>query len=433
MRNMAIAGITAEYHPFHNGHRYQLEEAKRRSGAAYAVAVLSGHFVQRGMPAVWDTRVRTEAALRCGADAVFEIPAPFSCASAREYASFSAALMAGLGIDVLSCGAEHADTETISLLAEFLSAEPLAYREALKTALKSGASFPEARLAAVETALSRDCAVPSRKDTAADSGTPQLSSRLPVIRELLSNPNDLLALEYVMAIRRQHASLGFVPVPRTGKAHDAAGTEGSFASATAIREHLLSGGAREDLRKVMPAGSLDTLPAPLDPDAFAGLYYRRIRQCLWEGRDLTEYADVSPDLAGLIRGKLSQTAHFRDLPETLKCRTYTHTRISRALTHIVLGIRTADLEEYKAAGYAPYARLLGFRKDAEPLLSELKSRASVPILSKTADAPALLGTGTPAAKMLASEARASELWDSVYFENTGIRLPEFPRKQIVIL
>ena len=183
----------------------------------------------------------------------------------------------------------------------------------------------------------------------------------------------------------------------------------------------------------MPAASLKLLSAPLDPDAFTGLYYRVIRQRIFEGEDLTRYADVSPDLAGLIRSRLKQTAAFRDLPETVKCRSYTHTRISRALTHIVLGILAEDLENYKAAGYAPYVRLLGFRKDAAPLLKELKARSTVPVLSKTADAPALLGTGTPAAKMLASEAYASALWDSVYFERTGIRLPEFPQKQVVIV
>ena len=89
MNRKSIVGITAEYHPFHNGHLYQLNEAKQRAGADFAVVLLSGHFVQRGMPAAWDTQTRTEAALRCGADAVFEIPAPFSTASAREYASFS--------------------------------------------------------------------------------------------------------------------------------------------------------------------------------------------------------------------------------------------------------------------------------------------------------------------------------------------------------
>lgn len=438
MNTKSIVGITAEYHPFHNGHHYQLNEAKRRSGADFAIVMLSGHFVQRGMPAAWDTQIRTEAALRCGADAVFEIPAPFSTASAREYASFSAAAMANLGADILSCGAEHADAETIGLLAAFLEEEPQEYREALSMHLRKGDSFPAARLAAVEAVLDLADASSHPEGTSAsggadDAGIAKLSSRLPLVRELLSCPNDLLALEYAMAIRRQDLSLKFLPVPRTGNIHDASGIKGSYASATAIREHLLSGGSREELAAVMPPQSLDLLPAPLDPDAFAGLYYRVIRQRIREGTDLTRYSDVSADLAGLIRGKLCQTASFRDLPETVKCRGYTHTRISRALTHIVLGITKDDMAAYKAAGYAPFVRLMGFRRDSAPVLSELKARSSVPILSKTADAPALLGTGTPAVKLLSAEAWASELWDSVYFERTGIRLPEFPGKQIVIV
>ena len=443
MDGMTIVGITAEYHPFHNGHLYQMKEAKRRAGADFAVVMLSGHFVQRGMPAVWDTQARTEAALRCGADAVFEIPAPFSSASAREYASFSAAAMAKLGVDVLSCGAEHADAETIGLLAAFLEKEPQEYREALAMSLRKGVSFPAARLAAAEAALSRSAAHLSPESAAAsetaglgsadDAGDARLSARLPLVRELLSHPNDLLALEYAMAVRRQGSSMGFLPVPRTGNTHDAAGINGSYASATAIREHLLSGGGREALAAVIPADSLDLLPAPLDPDAFAGMYYRTIRQRVREGAELTRFSDVSADLAGLISGKLCQMLTFRDLPETVKCRSYTHTRISRALTHIVLGITKDDMADYKTAGYAPYVRLLGFRKDAAELMSELKTRSSIPLLSKTADAPALLGTGTPAVKMLSAEAWASELWDSVYFEKTGIRLPEFPRKQIVII
>lgn len=419
MNRTSIVGITAEYHPFHNGHLYHLKEAKRRAGADYAVIMLSGSFVQRGMPASWDTQTRAEAALSCGADAVFEIPAPFSTASAREYASFSAAAMAGLGIDHMSCGAEHADAETIGLLAAFLEEEPQEFREALSMHLRKGVSFPAARLAAAEEVLGNSDSL--------------LASRLPLVRELLSCPNDLLALEYAMAIRRQGSALKLLPVPRAGKAHDAAGIEGDYASATAIRDYLFSGGRLKDLGDVMPADSLELLPEPLDPDSFAGMYYRMIRQRIRAGEDLTRYSDVSGDLAGLIRGKLCQTLSFRDLPETIKCRSYTHTRISRALTHIVLGITKDDMAAYKAAGYAPYVRLLGFRRDSAQVLSELKSRSSIPILSKAADAPALLGTGTPAVKMLSAEIWASELWDSVYFDRTGLRLPDYYRKQILLV
>ena len=130
-------GIIAEYHPFHNGHLYQMRNARAMTGASYCVVVLSGHFVQRGMPAIYSSRLRAEAALRCGADAVFEIPSPFSSASARDYARFAVSLLSSLGIQQLSCGTEDASSAELSLLTDCISEESPIFQHSLQCSLKA--------------------------------------------------------------------------------------------------------------------------------------------------------------------------------------------------------------------------------------------------------------------------------------------------------
>ena len=123
-----IAGIIAEYNPYHNGHLYQMRKARSTTGAPWCIVLLSGSFVQRGEPAVYSTAARAEAALRCGADAVFEIPAPFSTASAREYATYGTELLSSLGVSYIACGTEDASAEDLMLLAEAVDESSSAFR-----------------------------------------------------------------------------------------------------------------------------------------------------------------------------------------------------------------------------------------------------------------------------------------------------------------
>lgn len=415
-----IVGIIAEYHPFHNGHLYQMRVARSCTGAAYCVVLLSGSFVQRGMNAVWSTRVRAEAALLCGADAVFGIPSPFSSASARDYALYGVSLLSGLGIPSLSCGAESADAEELTSLCACVDEESETFREVLKEGLRNGLTYPEARLNAVNADLS------------AAGADPFLLSRT---KEILSEPNNILAYEYAHAIRVLQTGTRLVTVKREGAGYHDPVIRGSFASASAIRSHILSGGAVGDLDRVVPAESLRLLSSEpaMTPDVLCGPVARRIENLLYEGRDLADFEDVSPDLAERISSASLRASSWDELIRRLKTRQYTYTRVARALLHIFLGIRKKDMTDWKSERPAPYAYLLGFRRDSEELLGMLKERSSIPIISRPAAYRTVLPQGEAAARLFEAEVHAQNLWNSLCLEASGREYPDLFRQQMILV
>ena len=415
-----ITGIIAEYNPFHNGHLYQMRKARCDAGASWCVVLLSGSFVQRGEAAVYSTRARAEAALRCGADAVFEIPAPFSTSSARDYAGYGVRLLTGLGVSSVSCGTEDASPEELELLADAADETSGPFRRRLRDAVRSGLTYPEARMEALAACFG---------EAGAAEGT------VARIRSILSKPNNILAFEYARAIRETGAPVKLVTTLRKGSGYHDPVLRGSFSSATALRKELLSSGDLSSLTAFMPSAAAETFSGtvPLSPDLFCRPVRDRILSLRHEGRDFSEFADVSPDLSDRLNRAELRFSSWEELVNSVKTRQYTHTRISRALTHILLGITSEDLRDWKADPSSISARLLGFRRDSEAVLTALKASSSIPMISKAADAPALLGTGSPALRLMEKEACAKDLWNSAFFERYGTRLPDYWREQIVIV
>ena len=415
-----IAGIIAEYNPYHNGHLYQMRKARSTTGAPWCIVLLSGSFVQRGEPAVYSTAARAEAALRCGADAVFEIPAPFSTASAREYARYGTELLSSLGVSYIACGTEDASAEDLMLLAEAVDESSSAFRFALREGLRNGLTYPDARLRAILLDLEQAGAA---------------EQTLNRVRSALSQPNNILAFEYARAIRESGSPMKLVTSLRQGSGYHDPLLKGSFSSATALRLQLASTGDLSSLTPYMPAAAAGAFSKtlPLFPDAFCRPVRERILQLRYEGRDLTEFADITPDLSDRILRAELRSDSWNSLVNSIKTRQYTYTRISRALTHILLDITAEDLHLWKSVPSWFCARLLGFRRESESVLSALKLSSSAVILSKAADAPRLLGEDSPSLGILKAEAYAQELWNSAYFEQYGTRLPDYYRQQIIIV
>ena len=235
MINLAqVVGIIAEYHPFHNGHLYQMRNARALTGASYCVVFLSSYFVQRGMPAIYSPLKRAEAALRAGADAVFEIPTPFSSASARDYAAYGVSMLAGLGIPNLCCGTEDVSAEELSMLLDVIDEGSEAFQHSLREGLKTGLTYAEARVNAIAADLFQ---------AGADN------SLLLRTRELLSKPNNILAFEYARAARAERIPIRLTTVSRKGSDYHDPILQGDFSSATAIRSHTLNGAP---LRRSLP-------------------------------------------------------------------------------------------------------------------------------------------------------------------------------------
>lgn len=340
-----LAGIIAEYDPFHNGHAWQLQQAKALGAQRVAVAMSCG-LTQRGALPLLPESVRVQAALTCGADLVFALPAPYACSGAECFARAGVQLLAAAGCDALVFGAETPDAALLMEAARVLSGAE--YRTALKARLAAGArSFAAARQAAVEAVC---------------PGTG--------LAALLDKPNNNLAVEYCKAILELGASLVPIPLPRQGAGHGQALTEtgGQFASASALRTLWQNGGA-DAAAPYVPAEVL-----PLYREAFAAGQY-------------TDLAAAQRCQLALLRSRCTGTAPFaqvRGISEGLEHRleaavrsSTTHTELLDSLTTVRYPrARMRRLAMDAALGYSadvfpalpPYLHLLGAQKDALPLL-----------------------------------------------------------------
>lgn len=340
-----LAGIIAEYDPFHNGHAWQLQQAKALGARRVAVAMSCG-LTQRGALPLLPESVRVQAALTCGADLVFALPAPYACSGAECFARAGVQLLAAAGCDALVFGAETPDAALLMEAARVLSGAE--YRTALKARLAAGArSFAAARQAAVEAVC---------------PGTG--------LAALLDKPNNNLAVEYCKAILELGASLVPIPLPRQGAGHGQALTEtgGQFASASALRTLWQSGGA-DAAAPYVPAEVL-----PLYREVFAAGQY-------------TDLAAAQRCQLALLRSRCAGTAPFaqvRGISEGLEHRleaavrsSTTHAELLDSLTTVRYPrARMRRLAMDAALGYSadafpalpPYLHLLGAQKDALPLL-----------------------------------------------------------------
>lgn len=399
MNSIRAVGIIAEYNPFHNGHSYHLKEAKRRSGADYAVVAMSGDFVQRGAPALIDKYARTRMALACGADLVLELPVTFSCASAEYFAGGAVSLLDSLGVaDTLCFGSEYGETEPLTALARILLEEPVLYRETLQSAQKSGMTFPAARKLALDAVCPTDYA------------------------SVLDYPNNILGIEYCKALLARNSSMRPLTIRREGSGYHEkslpdAGRGSAFASAAAIRKAIINNTSEEVLENVrssMPEPAFSILGhclkegGPVLTEDFSSMFHYRLLQ-MSDYRELTAFLDVSEDLARRIWNLLPQYSGLEDFISLLKTRQLTETRIRRALIHILLDIRTEDIQGRGFCCKAPYARVLGFRADAAPLLRAIKKNGSVPLITKLARAGEIL-TDRSALAMLQKDTKASAIY-----------------------
>ena len=340
-----LAGIIAEYDPFHNGHAWQLQQAKALGAQRVAVAMSCG-LTQRGALPLLPESVRVQAALTCGADLVFALPAPYACSGAECFARAGVQLLAAAGCDALVFGAETPDAALLMEAARVLSGAE--YRTALKARLAAGArSFAAARQAAVEAVC---------------PGTG--------LAALLDKPNNNLAVEYCKAILELGAALVPIPLPRQGAGHGQAltGSGGQFASASALRTLWQSGGA-DAAAPYVPAEVL-----PLYREAYAAGQY-------------TDLAAAQRCQLALLRSRCAGTAPFaqvRGISEGLEHRleaavrsSTTHAELLDSLTTVryprarMRRLAMDAAPDYSADVFPalpPYLHLLGAQKDALPLL-----------------------------------------------------------------
>jgi len=349
---MKIAGIIAEYNPFHSGHAYHIQKTREITGCDYVVVCMSGNFVQRGEAACMDKWKRAEMALKCGADAVFELPALFALRTADAFARGGAAVLDGVGCDYLCFGSETADIEYLKRAAEIRENEPEALSERVKAALSEGKSHARALGEA----------------TAEYLGMPA---------DALNAPNATLGVEYIRAIRLLDSKMQPVAVERRGGYHDEDMKNGGFASASAIRKALQAGDT-EAAKAGVPENVREYISG-MDMHAPDDILLHTLRGMTPEA--IAALPDVNEGLENRVFKCAQTAASVEELVSGIKCKRYTQLRLMRLCAHAMLGL-TRDLAERHPL--PEYARLIGMRSDAAPLLKEIGRRAKMEVVSDAA-------------------------------------------------
>lgn len=420
---MKIVGLITEYNPFHAGHLYHMQQARELTGADYCVVLMSGSFVQRGEPAIFDKYLRTKTALLAGADLVLEIPAAFSTASAHEFAAYGVALLSAIGVDAVVFGSECGQIEILKQAAYALNHESAEFQERLRKGLKAGLTYPQARAKALGETQAGGTRVENVEDFHANTDV----SNSHIWSSILNSPNNILGIEYLRAAEDLHSPMEFYTISREGSGyHEDTLADANFPSASAIRGIIRNSLSKDkDLLDIL-ASHLPavTHPAytgavPVFVDDFSGLLNATVLQM----QATFSIADLSPELAARLTKPPYFPLSFEERIQALKTRQLTYTRVSRALLHLVLGMRKEDISRWKDEGYALYARILGFRRQSSPLLSCLHKKSSIPLITKMADAAQSLAPSALA--LLEQEVYASHLYQTVRMKRGGVFQNEY--------
>lgn len=359
---MRVVGLITEYNPFHNGHLHHLQESLRISDADASVAIMSGHFLQRGEPALVDKWVRTDMALAAGVDLVLELPFPFACNSAPHFALGAVQSLNALGgVDAICFGSEAGDIKPLQAIASLLVERSDEINAGTRERLRSGISYPIAR-AEVLTELSAD---------------------LPP--DTLASPNNILGIEYLKALQTTTSQTKAFTIPRLGAGYHSTDVSDHIASATGIRKLIAEGDSIDNL---LPGACLNILREVLDE-----------RKTLDTGRLLTVLQALLLQEVESLRGiyqlevgleqrladAVMTSASYADLASSVKSRQWTLTRIQRILSYILLQVTKVEMQEFLQQGPL-YLRLLGATGKGREILARSRTERSLPMISDPARA-----------------------------------------------
>lgn len=349
---MENIGIIAEFNPFHNGHKHLIDSVKKADNRI--VCVMSGNFVQRGETAISPKAERARAALMCGADLVIELPTPWAMSTAQNFAYGAVSILKNTGIiNKIAFGSESAQKEELIALANLIESEDFNIK--LHEKLSCGNTFAQIRATLA-------------------------SEYSPIYEQLLSNPNDTLATEYIAASNRLGFNCDFIPVKRIGAPHDSDIISLELVSASIIRKHIKNNDY-SFAEKVMPSAAYNILKdSPVsDIKRLENAILIDLRKKLSDSA-LEKLSDISEGLENRLFKAIHSSTSLEELYEQLKTKRYTLARIRRIILSAFLDI---DNSYFKKS--PPYIRVLGFNENSIDLLKEMLANSSIPVIVNVSD------------------------------------------------
>lgn len=359
---MQTVGVIVEYNPFHNGHKWHIAAAKKHSGCPFVVGVMSGNFVQRGEPAIFDKWKRAEMAIQGGVDLIIELPAVFAVRSAQYFAAGGIRLLHSLGIVNQVCfGAEHADLKILKTLSTAIN--DLKIIKQMHSNLQTGNTYA----AALGEALKNQYTIPAA---------------------IINSSNNILAVEYLRAIEKFAPALQPIAVTRQDSKYNDTAITSPFASATAIRQALIENMAiTSDIKSAIPETTLKIISealaerrGPVTLSDFSSIILAQLRTMNF--KELEQLPNVSEGLHYKIRDSSLLAKNIEHLIVLLKSKRYTYTRLQRILIHTLLRTTQNQLAAFDKQGPL-YARVLAFNQNGRLLLKKINQHSTIPLITKT--------------------------------------------------
>lgn len=347
--DMKSVGIIAEYNPFHNGHLYHLQKSTELTNAEVSVAVISGHFTQRGSLALSDKWARAETAVKNGINLVVEMPLIFACGNAGYFAKGGVEILENLAVDAISFGSESGNIEELRIISEEIRLHEAEIEAEVLRAVKDGQAYPRARAELLKRLLREDA------------------------YEQIGSPNNQLALEYLRFMKNTKP----VTVKRQGSGYHDLTAEGDMASATGIRKMLAAG---EDISRFVPSITREILSekrAELANDEML-LPLLTEKVLLTDTAELNSIFGAEEGLGNKLKVGVRYWKSYEDILDGLKSKRYTRTRIARLLVQTLLGVRREDAKQAKN-----YIRVLAFDELGGKYLKEVKKsgKCELPIIT----------------------------------------------------
>ncbi len=359
---MNVTGIITEYNPFHLGHLHHLKECKKNTNCNGVICVMSGNFVQRGMPAIMDKWERAKIAVKNGVDLVVELPLIFSISSAETFAYGAVALLEKTKIvNNLYFGSEHGNVLDLNKIASVIIKEPIEYKNTLKKELAKGVPYHYARLTSLKNYFN-------------DIN----------LEEIISSSNNILGIEYLKALIRLNSPIKPYTLKRIGSNYNDENITSLYASATSIRK-TLSFNDFDKIKKVLPKESYEEIinlkntdyKFVYPEDIFPFLKYK----ILTEGENLSKLSQLKEGLDNKIKKEILNSNNLNEFILNIKSKRYTYTAISRALVSFFIGMENFSLDHIKNSSIE-YIRPLAFNERGSKILKEIKNKESVKIITK---------------------------------------------------
>jgi len=362
---MKAVGVVVEYNPFHNGHFYHISQSKSKSKSDVVIAVMSGHFLQRGEPALLDKWHRTKMALNNGVDIVIELPYVFCTGHATLFAEGAIQLLNAIGCTNFAFGSEEGSIQPFLNTFTALKKHEEQYNALIKHYVTTGISYPQSLYKAYEEVR-------------------QIEGNQTID---LSQPNNILGYHYIEAAKRFNLSIEPLTIPRIQAGfHDDINTDSTIASATGIRKAIFEQHHFRDVKQFVPSESFKVLEnwhsqynSFINWEAFwPFLRYAILRNT---PEQLTRFADVSEGIEFALIKAAKKSETFSQFMNQIKSKRYTWTRLQRMVTHIYTGITK---EQLHSSTKPSYIRLLGMTKNGQSYLSEHKKQFQLPLISRVA-------------------------------------------------